>query len=87
MPFYFVSTDVYGAAHQRASLQSLFHDAVELLDHLGQLKELGNTSSEILHSLQGVAPFQCLIRPVQPKRKVSRCSQCGVCAAGPCRAL
>lgn len=73
----FVSTDIYGAAHERASLQSLFHDAVELFGHVGQLKELSNTPREVLHGLQSVAPFQCFVRPVQPKPKSRQC----VCAS------
>lgn len=64
-----VSTDIYGAAHKWASLQSLFHDAVEIFGRLRQLKELGHTAREVLHGLQSVAPFQCFVRPVQPRRK------------------
>lgn len=69
IPVYFVTTDIYGAAHERASLQSLFHDAVEIFGRLGQLEELGDTAREVLHGLQSVAPFQRLVRPVQPRRK------------------
>ncbi len=74
--FTFITTHIYGAAHQRASLQRLPHDVEELFGRLGQLEELGNSSCEVLHGFQSVAPFQCLIRPVQPEREVNHSVQC-----------
>ena len=69
-------THIYGAAHQRASLQRLPHDVVEVFGRLRQLEELRNATGEILHGFQSVAPFQCLIRPMQPKREVNHSAQC-----------
>lgn len=72
----FITTHIYGASHERASLQRLPHDAVEIFRRLRQLEELSYSSCEILHGFQSVTPFQCLIRPVQPEREVNHSSQC-----------
>ena len=60
-------THVYGAAHQRASLQGLLHDAVQVLGGITQVKVLGHAPREVLHGLQGVATFQSLVGAVQPE--------------------
>ena len=56
------TTHVYGAAHQRASLQRLLHDGVQIFRRRGQLKELGNATCEILHG------FQCVPPPSVPRK-------------------
>lgn len=65
------TTHIYGAAHQRASLQRLLHDGVEIFRGIGQLEELCHSTCEILHGLQSVPPFQCLIGAVQSEREVN----------------
>lgn len=75
----FSTTHIDGAAHQRASRQRLLHDAVELFGRLGQLEELGDSTCEILHRLQRVPPFQCLVRAVQPERARER-ERSGLCS-------
>lgn len=72
-----VSTNAHvnRAAHQWASFQRLPHDGEEVFRRIGQLKELGHSTCEILHGLQSVPPFQCLIRPVQPEKHVNHSGQ------------
>ena len=59
-------THIDGAAHERAPLQGLLHDLVELLRGLLHLVELGHPPGEVLHGLRGVASLQGLVRAVEP---------------------